>query len=77
MACETMSEPGCESYLDPYDQIVTPGCKTWNDGCNDCIVIDNLIDFQSILGCTKKYCIVIVEPRCTHLCSNNSDCEID
>ena len=34
-------------------------CISWFDGCNNCLVKDG-----KVLGCTKKQCFVMEEPKC-------------
>ena len=36
---------------DTYGNAITPGCKAWFDGCNNCQVGD-----AGELACTRKYC---------------------
>lgn len=37
--------------MDSNNNTVTPGCTSWFDGCNTCVV-----NKDGTLGCTKKYC---------------------
>lgn len=47
------------------DGLVPPGCETWFDGCNTCVVQDE----SALLGCTKRMCQELSTPRCLHYAS--------
>jgi hypothetical protein len=48
-----------ECKTDETAKKISPYCKSWFDGCNNCFVANG-----EIAGCTKKYCEVIEEPKC-------------
>ena len=56
----------CESDIkDSYGNCVPATCETWFDGCNNCGVMLN-----GLLHCTKKFCMVRQEEKCTEYTSS-------
>jgi hypothetical protein len=55
-ACGCQGPPKCERNS---DNKIPEFCSSWFDGCNNCFVTDG-----KIMGCTKKYCHVMEDPKC-------------
>ena len=61
------SVSSCESdIIDSYGNCVPATCETWFDGCNNCGVMLN-----GLLHCTKKFCMIRQEEKCTEYTSSS------
>ena len=61
-----------KEHTDNYGNLIPENCKVWFDGCNTCTVSED-----GMIGCTKKYCQELEEPKCVEYNENDrvqNDC---
>lgn len=57
-----------QSYnFESWKEIIPSGCKSFFDGCNNCIRSEN----SDLAACTKKACLEYSEPKCLDAKENN------